>query len=334
MEHVRAKDRDARQVAMTVSLLASFLMLGGKFAAYLLTGSAAIFSDAAESIVHLLATGFVALGLWYTFQPPDTQHPYGHGKVAYFASGFEGGMISVAALSILYVSVKALVEGPAVEQLGTGLLLVALLCAANLALGLYLVRTGRRTNSLVLVSNGRHVLTDMWTSLGVLVGVGLVGVTGAVWLDPAVAILVALNILWTASKLIRQSVEGLMEKAETTDTEAILAELERATEERRILGYHQLRHRRVNDERWIEYHLLFPQRMTITEAHARAHAVEEGVSALFPADRVYVTAHLEPNAPHEEAHPEGHREPVDPLGEIEGWHVAGRDVEDNPNPCP
>ena len=300
---------------MSVSLLVSFLMLGGKLGAYLVTGSTAIFSDAAESVVHLLATGFVALGLWYSFQPPDTAHPYGHGKVAYFASGFEGGMILVAALSILYLSVRALVEGPVVQQLGVGLVLIAALCAINLALGLYLVRTGRRTNSLVLVSNGHHVLTDMWTSLGVLVGIGLVWLTDVLWLDPAVAIVVALNILWTAGKLIRQSVEGLMEKAETGDTAAILAELEQAEREQQISSYHQLRHRRINDERWVEYHLLFPDQLSITEAHARAHQVEDRIAALFPRDRVYVTAHLEPAA-HEEAHPEGHREPDDPLGEV------------------
>ena len=107
-----------------------------------------------------------------------------------------------------------------------------------------------------------------------------------------------------------------MEKAETGDTRAILAELERAAAEGRVAGYHQLRHRRVNDERWVEYHLLFPDLMTITEAHARAHAVEDRVAGLFPHDRVYVTAHLEPDAPHEAAHPEGHREPEDPLGGV------------------
>ena len=300
---------------MLLSLAVSFLMLAGKLTAYFLTGSAAIFSDAAESVVHLVATAFVGFSLWYAFQPPDTGHPYGHGKIAYFSSGIEGLMIIAAAVAIVYTAVGDLVLGPSLARLETGLLILAGLTCINLALGLYLIRTGKRYNNLVLISNGQHVLTDMWTSVGVLVGIGLVRLTDFVWLDPAVAILVAINIIWTGFRLVRRSVYGLMERADDDYTRAILEVLESARTEGIISHYHQLRHRRVHDQLWIEYHLLFPEDLTITDAHERSHQVEDRISAVFPQDDVYVTAHLEPDH-HEHAHPQGHAEPADPLGDV------------------
>lgn len=302
---------------MIISLLISFLMLVGKGTAAYLTGSAAIFSDAAESVIHLVATAFVGFSLWYAATPPDTNHLYGHGKIAYFASGVEGALILVAALSIMYTAGRDLVVGPEVQQLGAGLLIIAALGGVNALLGWYLIRAGRMHNSLVLVSNGQHVLTDMWTSVGVVGGVALVWFTDIVWLDPVVAILVAVNILWTAGRLIRRSARGLMERADVEATERILTTLNRAMEHDVIENFHQVRHRRVNDQVWVEYHLLFPEDMSITEAHHRSHRVEEAVSRLFPQDDVHVTAHLEPVA-HDTYHPEGHQEPADPLRFFEG----------------
>jgi cation diffusion facilitator family transporter len=297
---------------MAASLLISFLMLGGKLTAYFITGSAAIFSDAIESVVHLFATGFAGFSLWYAVRPPDPGHPYGHGKIAYFSAGFEGGLILIAALSILYSATLALIRGPELRQLNVGLWIIAGLTAVNLALGLSLVYVGRKHNSLVLVSNGQHVLTDMWTSLGVVVGVGLVEVTGFVWLDPVVAIIVALNILWTAFRLVRRSVAGLMEAADPADTQAILEALDEAVRDGLISGYHQVRHRRVNDQLWIECHLLFPETMSITEAHRRSHTVEDNLARRFADGEIVFTAHLEPES-HETGLPGGHIEPVDPL---------------------
>lgn len=301
---------------MVVSLLVSFLMLAGKLIAAHVTGSAAIFSDAVESVIHLFATAFAGFSLWYAAAPPDTEHPYGHGKIAYFAAGFEGGLILIAALSIFYAAGHDLIVGPELQQLGAGLIIIAMLSVVNLVLGGYLIRTGRQHNSLVLVSNGQHVITDMWTSVGVVAGVALVWLTGLAWLDPVVAILVACNILWTAGRLIRRSARGLMERADTTATARILEVLEQARAEGVIENFHQVRHRRVNDQVWVEYHLMFPENMRITEAHARSHRVEDTIAARFPRDAVHVTAHLEP-VPHEAAHPEGHREPTDPLRDFD-----------------
>ena len=297
------------------SLLVSFLMLAGKVTATYLTGSTAILSDAAESVIHLFATGFAGFSLWYAATPPDPGHPYGHGKIAYFASAVEGTLILLAALGIAWTAVRDLMVGASLQRLDVGLYLIAGLTLVNLALGQYLIRTGRRTNSLVLVSNGRHVMTDMWTSLGVVVGVGLVWITGIRWLDPAVGLLVAANILWTATGLLRRSVYGLLDEADPEATSDLLDELATAVEERLIAEFHQVRHRRSGDQVWIEYHLMFPGDMPIHEAHARSHQVEDRVDALFPDDDVYVTAHLEPRR-HDEAHPDEHREPTDPLRNV------------------
>lgn len=306
---------DPRRLAVVVSVVVAFLMLVGKTAAFFLTDSAAIFSDAVESVVHLLATIFVGFSLWYSFQPPDTGHPYGHGKIAYFSAGFEGVLILVAAVAIIFTAVEDLVHGPSLSQLDLGLGIIGALAVVNLALGLYLIRTGKRHNNLVLISNGEHVLTDMWTSVGVVIGIALVRLTGITWLDPVVAIGIALNIVWTGGRLVRQSIAGLMERADENYTLGILEVLEEARASRVISNYHQVRHRRVHDQLWVEYHLLFPEDLSITEAHDRSHLIEGRVAARF-ADDVFVTAHLEPDR-HEAAHPEGHAEPADPLRDVD-----------------
>lgn len=301
--------------AMTASLLVSFLMLVGKLTATYLTGSTAILSDAAESVIHLFATGFAGFSLWYAATPPDVDHPYGHGKISYFASAVEGTLILIAAVGIAWTAARDLVAGVDIERLDLGLYLIGGLTLVNFALGRYLVRTGRRTNSIVLVSNGQHVMTDMWTSLGVIVGVALVWLTGIRWLDPAVGLLVAANILWTATGLLRRSVYGLLDEADPEATRDLLEKLANAAEEGTIAGFHQVRHRRSGDQVWIEYHLMFPGDMAIHEAHDRAHRVEDRIDALFPDEEVHVTAHLEPRR-HDEAHPDTHHEPADPLRDV------------------
>ncbi|WP_420457474.1 cation diffusion facilitator family transporter [Rubrivirga sp.] len=293
----RGDDAQRQQrLAMTASLAVAVLMLVGKAAAYGLTGSTAILSDALESVIHLAATAMAGFSLWYAAQPPDAAHPYGHGKIAYVSAGVEGALILVAAVGIVWTATLDLIRGPEVEQLGLGLLITGALAAVNLVLGLGLVRVGRRTNALVLVANGHHVLTDMWTSLGVLVGVGLVWATGAVWLDPVVAIVVGLNIVWTSGGLMREAYGGLMETATPEATARVLGTLDQAVADGLIDGHHHVRHRRVNDQVWIEQHLLMPDDLRLDEAHQRATAVELRQRALFPESRVQVTSHLEPRS--------------------------------------
>lgn len=297
---------------MGASLGIAVLMLVGKFTAFWLTGSTAILSDALESVIHIVATCVVAYSLWLTTKPADADHPYGHGKFAYFSAGMEGALILVASVAIIVVAVQALLVGPQLKQLDLGLLVTFALAMVNLALGWFLISVGKRTNTLVLEANGHHVLTDMWTSLGVVLGVFLVYVTGLTWLDPVVAILAALNILRSGGTLMGTAYQGLMEKVSDHDTALVMGELERAVGEGLIGGFHQLRHRRVNDQVYVDAHLLVPGHLSLDEAHRRASEVESRVGTLFPADRVWMTSHLEPEE-HEAVHPDGHSDFPDPF---------------------
>jgi cation diffusion facilitator family transporter len=308
--------RRLQQTAIGASLGVAVLMLVGKISAYWITGSTAILSDAAESVVHIVATGFAAFSLWYSTRPADRTHPYGHGKIAYFSAGFEGALILFASLVVIYVGAKALIVGPELQQLGIGLLITGILAGINFLLGYFLVYAGKKTSSLVLVANGRHVLTDMWTSLGVLVGVTLVYFTNILWLDPAMAILFGLNILVSAVRLIRRSLQGLLDEADQEQTDKLLTCLNDAVKDDVWLGFHQLRHRETNGIMWIEVHALLPDDMPNLEAHKRATQVEETVRNLFPKYTVNMTTHVEP-VTHEKAHPEGHESLAAPFASEE-----------------
>lgn len=284
--------------AMAASLGIAVLMLVGKLVAYRITGSTAIFSDALESVVHIAATAMAGFSLWYASQPPDPAHPYGHGKVAYFSSGVEGALILVAALAIGWEAVGALLHGAELQRLGWGVAITGGLGLVNLALGWSLIRIGRQTNAIVLVANGHHVLTDMWTSLGVVAGIALVWATGLEWLDPVVALLLGANILWTSTRLLRDAVRGLMERVDPDDTRRLIEMLDGSVASGAIAGHHHVRHRRVNDQVWIEQHVLLPDASTLVEAHERVSALEARQRALFPESLVQITTHLEPASHH------------------------------------
>jgi cation diffusion facilitator family transporter len=309
--------RDIRGWAMGASLGAAVLMLIGKSAAFWITGSEAIFSDAVESLVHIAATGIAAFSLWFSHQEACEKHPYGHGKAAYFSAGFEGALICVAALLIFVAAGRALMVEQELASLQYGMAITAALALVNLVLGMFLLYAGRRTNAIILVANGRHVLTDMWTSLGVVAGVGLVWLTGLRWLDPLVAILVGLNIIWSGVSLMRRSFRGLLDEADPELTARLLSVLHRCVDEGHISGFHQLRHRQSNDGMWIELHVLLPGDWTAEHAHAHVTRMEQAIRDAFDEFSVYVTSHVEPLR-HGAAHPEGHRA-ADPY---EGAHAA------------
>ena len=195
-------DRKALSVAMTLSLVIGLLMFVMKVGAYLLTGSAAILSDAAESVVHVAAVIFAAYSLRLSYKPADESHLYGHAKISFFSAGFEGAMIILAALYIIYESVHKWLTGLRLENLGFGVVLTAAAVVINGALGAYLVWLGRRKNSIILEANGKHVLTDCWTSVAVLVGLGLVLVTRWLPFDPICGIIMACNILLSGTGLM------------------------------------------------------------------------------------------------------------------------------------
>jgi len=297
---------------MTCSLAVAFLMLIGKLTAYFITGSSAILSDAAESIVHIAASGVAAFSLWYSMQAPDKKHPYGHGKIVYFSSGFEGGLIGFAALSILYLAGRDLIFGSELKELGAGIAITAVLSVINCVLGLFLIRVGKRNNSLILEANGKHILTDMWTSAGVVIGVTIVWFTGIVWLDPVVAIIMALNILHTAYSLMNNAFQGLLDEADPQHTQMLLDYLQNLVDNNRISGYHQLRHRQTENTVWIEVHILVPAELSTRKAHTCITEIEKQMMTLLPGHEIHVTTHVEP-AEHSTAHPDGHEGPEDPY---------------------
>lgn len=297
---------------MRISVAVSAIMLAGKVTAYLLTGSAAILSDAAESVVHGVATGFAAFSLWYANRPPDASHPYGHGRVAYLSAGFEGALVFTAAVAVIGCGIDGLIRGPRLQNLGIGLAISGGLAAINLVLGTALIRVGRRHNSLILIANGRHVLSDMWTTAAAILGVGVVLLTGLRWLDPVTAILMGGYIMLSGYGLIRKSLAGLMDEVEPALAERIVRCLEEQVARGIVVEFHQTRCRRVNDEIWLDVHLLVPGELPVAEAHRRATAVEQALETTLPEDRVRVNSHVEP-ADHETAHPGGHAGRTDPL---------------------
>ena len=205
------RGRREQRFAMHVSLVFGVAMMMAKVAAYLLTSSVAILSDATESVVHVAAVAFAVFSLWLSSRPANQKFLYGYERIAFFSAGFEGAMIVLAAFAIVYAAIQKWLAGLRLEHLGMGALFVLGAGLINAVLGWYLLRTGRRTNSLILEADGKHVLTDSWTSFGVVGGLCLVLLTGWKPLDPLVAIAVALNILWSGGHLIWRSATGLLD---------------------------------------------------------------------------------------------------------------------------
>lgn len=291
----------AQTHAMRLSLAVGFVMLVLKMSAYLLTGSAAILGDAAESVVHVAAVIFAAYSLWLAAQPADENHRYGHSKVAFFSAGIEGALIVLAAVFILYESIRRWMEGLTVAHLSTGVLITFATVVINGGLGWHLIRTGRRHRSLILESNGRHVITDGWTSLGALAGLGLMHFTGWPAWDPICGILMAGNILVSGYDLIRQSVAGLMDHADPNLTRDLDEVLARETAARGV-SFHALRHRNAGHVHYVDVHFLFPDDISLREAHRVSTEIERAVIQ-STRQTVHLTTHLECAEDHDELHP-------------------------------
>ena len=266
-----------RSRAAWLSLIVGFAMLGLKVGAWLITGSATILSDALESVVHVAATGFMFIFFHWSNQPPDEDHPYGHGRASSMAVGFEGGMVLIAALAIAWAAVQGLLRNRPPEELGQGLWLIAGAAAINLALGLHLIRTGKRTRSAVLVADGQHVLSDVWTSVGVLAGIGtMLLIPDAQWkviVDAGVAFALALFVAWTAGCLIKEAIVGLMDQVDL----ALIANIVDAINEIRDpawIDVHLLRARQSGDHLYIDFHLTVPAEWTILQAHDTMERLE------------------------------------------------------------
>jgi cation diffusion facilitator family transporter len=270
------------------------VLLAAKMSAASLTGSSAVYSDAAESVVHLLAVAFATWALRLAHKPADETHHFGHDKVAFLSAGFEGAMISAAAVLILYEAGRQVLYGVTISRLGTGAIITAGAALINLVLGLTLIRVGKKSGSPLLRANGLHVLTDVWSSVAVLVALGLIYGTGWLWWDPIAAVIAAVNILRVGYKLIRESLSGLLDEADPKVKREICELLDREVS-RRGLSYHNFRHRHSSRTHWVEFHLVFDDALTVGLAHEAATEIEASVAALLHPDG-RVISHLEPKS--------------------------------------
>lgn len=301
-------DQKIQKNAMALSFWAGIVMLAIKLGAYWLTGSAAILSDASESVVHVVAVAFAAYSLSVTFRPADASHLYGHAKISFFSAGFEGAMIILAALYIISSAIEKWVHGLTLENLGLGTLLTFLASLINGSLGLYLVRMGKRNRSIILEANGKHVLTDCWTSLGVLVGLGLTLATGWLPWDPICALLVAGNILFSGMGLVKRSIGGLLDATDPELHHQLVDILDRETR-RYDIEYHDLRHRNLGNSLWVEVHFLFAGATPICDAHRIATEIEEKIEETLVSP-AHVISHLESIEDHHAIHTRSPHSPI------------------------
>lgn len=262
-----------------------------KGTAYAVTGSVGLFSDALESLVNLVAAVTAYVTLWYAARPADRNHTYGHEKIEFFSSGLEGILIIVAGLGTAAYAIGRLIHPQPLEELEVGTLLALAASGVNFFVARILLRYGRRHGSIVLEADGKHLMSDVWTSVAVVAGLGLVLLTGLRWLDSILAIAVGLNITWTGGELVVRSFNGLMDHALPAEEQEQIREVIRA---KLPAGaqFHGLRTRQAGARRFIEFHLLVNGDMMVRQAHHVANAVEQALAAAIPG--IEVTTHIEP----------------------------------------
>jgi cation diffusion facilitator family transporter len=280
----------ARRYA-ALSIAAALVTITLKLGAFLLTGSVGLFSDAAESGINLVAALAAFGALTVAARPADHDHAYGHTKAEYFSSGLEGALILVAAGGIAATAVDRLLHPQPLENVGLGLAISLLASAVNGGVAVVLLRAGRRLHAISLRADGQHLLTDVWTSLGVLAGVILVQVTGWLALDPLVALLVAANIVWTGVRLIRDSARGLLDTALPPADQAVI-NVVLDTYRAQGVRFHALRTRQAGQRRFMSLHVLVPGAWTVQRGHDLCEQIEHALRAQLP--RTTVFTHMEP----------------------------------------
>lgn len=274
-----------------LSIAAAVLTIGLKLGAYLLTGSVSMLSDALESLVNLAAALMALAMLTIAARPADERHAYGYSKAEYFAGATEGLLILVAAVSIAWAAVGRLLHPQPIAQPGLGMVVSTAASLVNLGVARVLLRAGRQHRSITLEADAQHLLTDVWTSAGVLVGVALVWLTGWAHLDPIIALLVAGNIVWSGVALVRRSAQGLLDTALPTEELALVRAILDSYAGRDV-SYHALRTRQAAARRFVSLHLLVPNSWTVQAGHALADEVERAIRAALPQTSVFT--HLEP----------------------------------------
>ena len=275
-----SSNNNLKRKAALISLIISVILFIAKLVAYFITGSAAIFSDASESVVNIFATSMALYSIILSSKPADESHLYGHGNIEFFSAGIEGVLIFLAAIIIIYQAVTDLLRGPELESLNIGVMIIAVTGGINFLLGYYLIKTGKKTNSLTLIADGKHILTDSVTSVGVVIGIILVMITDIIFLDPIVAIIVALNIMGTGYKLIRVSIGGLMIE---TDPELLqkISNILSGMRKEYWIDLHELRYWKSGDRLFIDFHLILPYYFTIEQTHKEEKEIDEKLQEVF-----------------------------------------------------
>ena len=275
-----------------LSVAAALATIALKTLAWWLTGSVGLLSDALESLVNLAAALLALSMLRLAAAPPDADHPYGFSKAEYFSAGIEGALIVLAAAGIVWTAIPRLVAPRALDMPLAGLTLTVVASAINFGVAMILLRAGREHHSITLEADGRHLLTDVWTSAGVIVGVALVYITGWLRLDPLVAIAVALHILWTGFGLVRRSVRGLMDPAISAEDQREVDKLIAEYSRRYGVSFHALRTRQAGARRFVSFHLLVPDAWTVAQAHQLSEEIEARMRAMVPNAAIFT--HIEP----------------------------------------
>lgn len=283
-----ASPKLARYARLSIAVAVATILL--KSGAYWLTGSVGLLSDAVESLVNL-AGGIMALWmLTVAARPADESHPFGHTKAEYFSSGIEGALIVLAAASIAWAAVPRLFAPQALQGVGAGLLVSALASLLNLGAALVIVRAGKRHGSITLEANGKHLLTDVWTSVGVIAAVALVPLTGWLWLDPLIALGVAVNIVLTGVGIVRRSISGLMDHA-ISPTDQMKLDAVLAQHASSDVAFHAVWTRQAGARSFVSLHVLVPGAWTVKRGHDLLERIETGIRAALPSS--HVTTHLE-----------------------------------------
>ncbi len=292
--------KDPVKKALIISLVVSSVSLSVKIGAFIITGSTAALSDAAESVVHLFAVMFVVYGYYLSLKPPDEDHHYGHERIEFLSVGAEGAIIIVAGFTIIYHAVMSAITGIEITNMDAGIVMLIVAALINLALGSYVVRVGRKHNNMIAISNGKHTLTDVWTSGGVVTALVLIHYTGWLFVDVVVSFMMAGYIMFEGYKLLRFSVLGLMDTRDATIDAALVQILENELP-KTVKDWHHLRHRTSGNTTWVELHLVFDDEINLKKAHDEATLLERKLIDALDTDAV-ITIHLEPDEAHDESH--------------------------------